>query len=211
LIPSQVKEIVNRVLDCNDSFNVLFVGVPASSKTQFLMEIMKASKNCVYFDASNTTNRILQVLEEERPEIVLLDELDKMPKQFTEKLLNFLESGRVKVDQKNCQMDFELKGCKVFGTTNNIKRLSPPLQSRFRRLFLPAYTQEQFLAVAVKVLPKLKEETVHIIATQVWNTSKDVRDVISVGKLIRRNDTEEGVEQIMRTLAKYSGHEDADR
>jgi hypothetical protein len=54
----------------------------------------------------------LQVLEEERPEIVLLDEIDKMSGQFAEKLLNFLESGRIKVDQKKCQMDFELKGCK---------------------------------------------------------------------------------------------------
>jgi transcriptional regulator of aromatic amino acid metabolism len=63
---------------------------------------MKTSKNCVYFDTTNTTNRILQVLEEERPEIVLLDEIDKMSKQFAEKLLNFLECGKVKVDQKNC-------------------------------------------------------------------------------------------------------------
>jgi predicted ATPase with chaperone activity len=134
-----VKEIVNRALDSEENFNLLFVGPPASSKTQFLMEIMKSGKNCVYFDASNATNRILQVLEEERPEIVLLDELDKMTRQFTEKLLNFLESGKVKVDQKNLQMDFELKGCKVFATANDLSRLSRPLQSRFRKLFLPKY------------------------------------------------------------------------
>jgi len=107
------------------------------------MEIMKAREGkTVYFDATNTTNRILKVLEEERPEIILLDELDKLPRNFAEKLLNFLESGRVKVDQKNCQMDFELKGCKVFATANEINRLSKPLQSRFRKLFLPRYTEE---------------------------------------------------------------------
>ena len=119
-----VKNIINRVLSSEENFNLLLVGPPASSKTQFLMEIMKArnSKNCVYFDATNTTNRI-QVLEEEKPEIVLLDQLDKLPRIFAEKLLNFLESGRVKVDQKNCQMDFELKGCKVFATAIDIKKL----------------------------------------------------------------------------------------
>ena len=84
------------------------------------MEIMKARKNCVYFDATNTTNRILQVLEEKKPEIILLDELDKLPRIFAEKLLNFLESGRVKVDQENCRMNFELKGCKVFATANDL-------------------------------------------------------------------------------------------
>jgi hypothetical protein len=40
------------------------------------MEIMKAREGkTVYFDANNTTNRVLQVLEEEKSEIVLLDEL----------------------------------------------------------------------------------------------------------------------------------------
>ena len=58
------------------------------------MEIMKAREGkTVYFDANNTTNRVLQVLEEEKPEIVLLDELDKLPRNFAEKLLGFLESG----------------------------------------------------------------------------------------------------------------------
>ncbi len=113
------------------------------------MEIMKTREGkTVYFDATNTTNRILQVLEEEKPEIILLDELDKLPRNFAEKLLNFLQSGRVKVDQKNCQMDFKLRGCKVFATANEINRLSKPLQSRFRKLFLPRYTEEQFLDVS---------------------------------------------------------------
>src|SRR5215469_8938907 len=53
------KNIINRVLSSEENFNHLLVRPPASSKTQFLMEIMKArnGKNCVYFDATNTTNR----------------------------------------------------------------------------------------------------------------------------------------------------------
>jgi MoxR-like ATPase len=68
-------------------------------------------------------------LEEERPKIILIDEIDKMPNQFQNQLLNFMESGRVK------QYDFEIKGAKVFATCNEINRLSKPLQSRFRKLF----------------------------------------------------------------------------
>lgn len=41
-------------------------------------------------------------------------------------------------------MDFELKGCKVFATANEINRLSKPSQFRFRKL-LPRYTEVQFL------------------------------------------------------------------
>ncbi|MFY9799411.1 MAG: hypothetical protein WAJ93_27300 [Candidatus Nitrosopolaris sp.] len=45
---------------------------------------------------------------------------------------------------------------KVFATCNEINRLSTPLQSRFRKLFLPRYTEEKFLDVSEKVLTKLQ-------------------------------------------------------
>jgi hypothetical protein len=79
---------------------------------------------------------------------------------------------------------------------NEITNLSRPLQSRFRRLHLPPYTEEQFLEVSVKVLPKLK--IVHIIGKAVWD-----EDVISIGKLVRKNDGPEEVEQILSKMIKY--------
>jgi MoxR-like ATPase len=68
-------------------------------------------KNSVYFDGSNTTNRILDVLEEGRPNIICIDELDEMPRTFQNQLLNFMESGRIKVDQQRRQYDFQIKVC----------------------------------------------------------------------------------------------------
>ena len=62
------------------------------------------------------------------------------------------------------QYDFGIKGAKVFAACNEITRLSRPFQSRFRRLHLPSYTEEQFLEVAVKVLPKLK--IAHVIGKE---------------------------------------------
>ena len=92
----------------------------------------------------------MDVLQERRSKIICIDELDKMSRQFQNQLLNFMESGRVKVEQRRKQYDFEIKGAKVFATTNEINRLSKPLQSRFRRLFLPSHTEEQFLNVSIK-------------------------------------------------------------
>ncbi|MGC1929561.1 MAG: AAA family ATPase, partial [Candidatus Nitrosopolaris sp.] len=152
-------------------------------------------KKGVYFDGSNTTNRILDVVEEKRPKIICIDELDKMPKQFQDKLLNFMESGHIKVDQMRKKYDFKIKGAKVFAACNEITRLSRRLQSRFRRLHLSSYTEEQFLEVSVKVLPKLKIASV--IGKAVWNQRGDIRDVISIGKLVRKNDGPEEVEQIL--------------
>ena len=67
------------------------------------------------------------------------------------------------------------------------------MQSRFRRLHLPPYSEEQFLEVSVKVLPKLK--IAHVIGKAVWDQGGDIRDVIPIGKLVRKNDGPEEVEQ----------------
>jgi len=173
-----IKHLVRRALDSDENYNLLFVGPPASAKTLLLLGILECRKG-VYFDGSNTTNRILDVLEDETPRVICIDELDKMSRQFQNQLLNF-ESGRIKVDQQRKSYDFEIKGAKVFATCNEINRLSKPLQSRFRRLHLPPYTKEQFIDIAVKVYPKLKEEISRIIGEEVWKQgSKDIRDVIS--------------------------------
>ena len=103
-----IKDIVKRALDTEDNYNLLFIGPPASAKTLFLLGIIEYKKG-VYFDGSNTTNRILDVLEEKGPKIIFIDELDKMPRQFQEKLLNFMESGHSKVDQMRKQYDFTIK------------------------------------------------------------------------------------------------------
>jgi hypothetical protein len=76
------RDIVRRALDVEDNYNLLFIGPPASAKTLFLLSILDMRKDGVYFDGSNTTNLILDVLEEKRPKIICIDELDKMPRQF---------------------------------------------------------------------------------------------------------------------------------
>jgi hypothetical protein len=92
---------------------------------------------------------------------------------------------------------------KVFATCNEINRLSKPLQSRFRRLFLPRYTEEQFLNVSEKVLPKLSSNLAYYIGANVWKNGGDIRDVISIGKLVRKSDGPEQIGLIIKTMMKY--------
>jgi len=66
-----LKDIVRRALDAEDNYNLLFIGPPASAKTLFLLGILESKKG-VYFDGSNTTNRILDVLEEKRAKIICI-------------------------------------------------------------------------------------------------------------------------------------------
>ena len=75
------------------------------------------------------------ILEEERPRIICIDELDKMPRTFQNQLLNIMESGRIKVDQQKKQYDFEIKGAKVLATCNELFarscNISPGRNGRF--------------------------------------------------------------------------------
>jgi hypothetical protein len=195
-----LKEIVKCALNSEENYNLLFVG---SAKTLFLQGILGIREDGVYFDGSNTTSRILDVLEEKRPKIICIDELDKMPRTFQNQLLNFLESRRIKVDQMRRQYDFRIENGKVFASCNDIKRLSAPLQSRFRRLFLPRYTEEQFLDVSEKVLPKTSPSIARYIGAAVWKNGGDIRDCMSIGRLIRKNDGPHEIKQIMNTMSRY--------
>jgi hypothetical protein len=57
------------------------------------------------------------------------------------------------------------------------------------------------LEVSARVLPKLK--IAPVIGKAVWDQGGDIRDVISVGKLVRKNDGPEEVEHILATMSKY--------
>jgi replication-associated recombination protein RarA len=201
-----VKDIIIRALDSEDNYNLLFIGPSASAKTLFLLEILEL-KHGVYFDGSNSTNRILDVLEEERPKLICIDELDKMLRTFQNQLLNFMESGRVDVVQQKKEFHFQIKGAKVFATCNEINRLSKPLQSRFRKLFLPRHTEEKFLDVSEKVLPKLSSSLARYIGASVWKQQGDIRDVISIGKLVRKSDGPQEIELVIKTMSKYAMEE----
>jgi hypothetical protein len=82
-------------------------------------------------------------------------------------------------------------------------KLLPTTMSRFRKLFLPRYTEEQFLDVPEKVLSKTSPSIARYIGAAVWKSQGDIRDVMSVGKLIRKGDGPQEVEWMINTMTKY--------
>ncbi len=71
------------------------------------------------------------------------------------------------------------------------------------KIFLPRYTEEQFIAVSQKVLPKLINELVSYIGRLVFSKGGDIRNVISIGKLVKKQDEPVEIEQIINTMTKY--------
>jgi len=148
---NDIKKIVRAAIHDDKRHGILFVGPPACAKTLFLEAVIEEAGEGLYFDGTNTTNKILDVLNKERPNIVCIDELEKMPKNFQEKILNLCESGRVDVEQKKSQYHFTLPTLKVFAAANDKTRLSKPLNSRFLTFNLPNPNEQQFIAIAEKL------------------------------------------------------------
>jgi hypothetical protein len=97
---------------------------------------------------------------------------------------------------------YKIKG---FLTSNSIERISKPRRSRLLEFRLNTYTYEEFSEIAVKLLEEKyghDRELSMTIAHAVWNEmqSKDVRNVIALGKLAT---SVEDVYSLVQTMKKY--------
>jgi len=187
-----IKRIFVKAILSKRPVHVLLLGQPASAKTMFLTEIMRHYKTSYFVVGSNTTKAgLINQLFEKRPRILLIDELDKMSLTDQTSLLHLMETGIISETKINKTRQMELTSW-VFATANSCEKIIEPLLSRFVVLEIPEYTFEEFSEIAVT---RLKKENVDkyiaaVIAEKVWNElgSKDIRDVIKVGRLASSNE-----------------------
>jgi len=70
----------------------------------------------------------------------------------------------------------------VFATSNNSRKLSAALLSRFFIIELEPYTYEEFYEITFRLLGT-RQEIARIIADAVWKTSRNLRDCVRIAKL----------------------------
>ena len=182
------------------------IGPPACAKSLFMLEIEKGMQFEVYFtEGAATTKAGLQKFIAENPhkEIIMIDEIDKMPIEHKEALLTMMERGEFTTTKvRNTQT--VKANMVIFATSNSTERLSKPLLSRFTIFEIPEYTYEEFEAIAVRIIKKLSQNTIIQIASSVWKTgSRDIRDVLKIAKLCNPRDTEEDINRLISIYQKY--------
>jgi hypothetical protein len=62
------------------------------------------------------------------------------------------------------------------------------------------YIEKQFFGVSMKVLHKLSSSLARYIGASVWKMEGDIRDVISIGKLVRNSDGPEQIGLIIKPM-----------
>jgi len=194
---NEVKELLTTVLLAEKPVHVLLAGPPALAKSLFLWDIERVcGEQAVWLVGSATSKAGLwDLVAERQPQILLIDELDKMNAADTAALLSLMEGGRLRWAKKGRELDVTIP-IKVIAATNQVAKLSPELKSRFAMRKLKPYDAAQYLMVVKGVLvrhedvnPELAEE----IAQKLEGKTQDVRDAVRVARLSPQLSTDKAI------------------
>src|SRR5919205_882237 len=201
-----IKEMMLRALESPERAHTLLIGPPASAKSLFMLEIEKLMWSKVYLtEGASTTKAGLQkfIAENQHKEIIIIDEIDKMPIKDQEGLLTMMERGNF-TSTKVRNTKTVKANTVIFATSNSTARLSKPLLSQFTVYEIPEYTYEEFEGISTRIVNKLPQNTVIQIASSVWKAgSRDIRDVLKIAKLCNSADTDEDITRLISIHQKY--------
>ena len=166
----------------------LLAGPPALAKSLFLWDIERAGGERAIWLVGSATSKagLWDVVAERQPQILLIDELDKMNAADTAALLSMMEGGRLVRAKRGRELNLHNQ-LTVVAASNRLRLLSPELKSRFAIRTLSAYSREDFLTVVRGVLvsrESLSPETAEEIARQLDGRTQDVRDAIRAARLV---------------------------
>ena len=161
---------------------------PALAKSLFLWYIEGAGGERAIWLVGSATSKagLWDVVAERQPQILLIDELDKMNAADTAALLSMMEGGRLVWAKRGRELNLSNQ-LTVVAASNRLKMLSPELKSRFAIRTLSACSREDFLTVVRGVLVSredLSTEMVGEIARQLDGRTQDVRDAIRAALLV---------------------------
>jgi Holliday junction DNA helicase RuvB len=199
-----IKALVKLVLGSEKPVHILFTGVPSSAKTMFLLELARCGAPYV-LGSQSTKAGIADLLFDSEPDILLVDEIDRIGTKDIAILLSLTQTGIVSETKFGKRREVKL-GTKVFAASNTLK-MAPELLSRFMVLRFKPYSREEFFLVATNLLRKTEgvdSDLASYITEKVWNLPQrfpDPRQAVRVARLAR---TKEGVDGLLQIIMRHS-------
>ena len=199
-----VKELLRACLLAEKPVHVLLAGPPALAKSLFLWDIERAAGEKAIWLVGSATSKagLWDIVSEREPQILLIDELDKMNAGDTAALLAMMEGGRLVRAKKGRELDLNNQ-LRVVAASNRLQMLSPELRSRFAIQTLTAYSRQDFLTVVKGVLASregLDAETAEEVAGKLDGRTQDVRDAIRVARLTPQLGVDRAVELLLERI-----------
>ena len=167
-----IKRTFLRSLNSGEPVHILLIGPSGQAKTSFLKCILETfgKKNTFFIVGGNASKSgLIDVLFDLGPKYLLIDEIEHVKPEYQTTLLSLMETGILTQTMHSKIRQIQLKTW-VFATSNGTKKLSEPLLSRFRVMYLNEYSFSQFYEISVKKLlaEGLDDKSAHEIAVSVW-------------------------------------------
>ena len=199
----RLKKIIKMSLESKEPVHILLVGPPSSAKSMILHELNRIRGSYLVLAGTTSKAGLRDILLEDRPRILLIDELDKIKDtKDLSVLLSFMEHGLVKADLATKRAEVRYKGW-VIAAANTIRGIKEELLSRFLVIHLKPYTKEEVRKIIVTVLTEREgksKELAEYIAEKVVEelNSRDPRDGIKVGRLAKTKEEVDFVVDFMK-------------
>jgi len=201
------KEIILRVLKSKERVHVLLYGSPASAKS-LILECLQRLPGAKYIIGSASTKAgLFELLYNEEPRFLILDEIDKLESmEDLSILLSLMQTGFISETKYNRRRSKTLN-TKVIAAANRIDKLAPELLSRLVKLRFRDYTDDEFVDVSAKVLQRegIPMGLAVYIADQALRRLKtrDVRDSLKIARLLKEK-TREDVDRVIELLSRQT-------
>ena len=193
-----VKELLLAALRTDRPVHVLLVGPPALAKSLFLWDIERVfGARALWLLGSATSQAgMWDLVAEHQPDVLLLDEFEKIKGVDQAALLSLMEGGRLVRAKVGRGLNLNLE-CRVFAAANTTRGLTPEILSRFARRELRPYSQAEFQEVVTSVLVKREGVDAAVaaeIAASLVGRTQDVRDAIRVARLSQQMNPRRAIE-----------------
>ena len=183
-----VKRTFIRSLNSKEPIHILLVGPPGQAKTLFLKCILETFGEKKGGNASKSC--LIDVLFDIQPKYLLVDEIEHLKLEYQTMLLSLMETGILTQAMHSKVRHTHLKTW-VFAASNGTKKLSEPLISRFRVMYLNKYEFSQFYEIAVKKLlaDALDKKAADEIVISVWEQlpNPNIRNYVQIGRLVKND------------------------
>jgi Holliday junction DNA helicase RuvB len=194
-----VKQLLWDSINADRPCHVLLCGPPASAKSMFLMELDRLPNSHFALGGQTSKVGLADELFESNPKYLIIDELDDMPVQ-EQSVLKSLMWGGVVARRKHGIKERGKFETWVYGSVNNINRLTDAVRSRFMKVFFQPYSVDQFKEVVVSVLTRregLDHDLAEHIAEVVGRHTRDPREAINMARISRSREKVEKYAELL--------------
>jgi hypothetical protein len=180
----EVKRQLLLALNARDRIHVLLWGPPSTAKSLFMEALERIPGAKLRFGDQISKAGLRDLLLNDRPEVLIIDEIDKLAPVDDTVLLEVMERGTISVLHYGEDRS-EPAPIRVFAAANRVEKMRKELLSRFDRIKLREYTADEFRDVARHYLEKRGTEAslARLISDGVAGRSRDIRDARRIASM----------------------------